>query len=688
MNFTFICKHCGGKSLIPAQQLSSSDDIICPLCGKSSPNNALHSDPINQFSDNLNPEQEQAATYDGEAGGILLLSGAGCGKTRTMIARALFLLKVKKANPERMAMLTFTRRAAREIQDRLAMEAPGVEKRLFVGTFHRFCLMYMHRYPGCFVPDNFKIMDNNDEEVVLRKIHTGLISASHGRVGTRNGLVPKESEMASIFSYANNKQLSITEYYHKYGTASDETIELMEKARTQYDDYKKQNGYLDFDDILTVTAEQLKNNPELRRAVQNTLDYVLVDEMQDTSPVQWDILKAIYPPVQLFCVGDDAQSIYAFRGADFESVHHFCEVLPNSVTLKLTENYRSSQEILDIANMLMDASPLKYDKNLRSHTGPGIRKPRLYSFKTEDEEADFIVSMISQKLNDGVPPNEIMVLLRSMRNGRMLEHALRTFGIEYRLIGGIGFLQAAHVRDVVAIFESLTTLSNEISWIRALSILPRIGFKTAENLYAQVANQHDVRSALNIMAKKLKTKNPDAADFIANHFNPDGTPAEMLTQIVEYLDKSSIMELKYDRWQERKNDLLILINIAKKYSTPQAFLEAFKLDPSSEAMEQRKNNNVVTLITVHSAKGTEADICFVMRVQQGNYPHYRSKNAEDVEEDRRTLYVAMTRARKELYLTNVTGYFGYGGGYGTGECSPFLTDEMQCLLSPPKRRRR
>lgn len=680
MQLTYICKHCGEKSKLPAEAFENSNTIICPECGKSSGNTAQQSPQVERFSDNLNVEQEQAATYDGTAGGIMLLAGAGCGKTRTMIARALFLLKVKKVRPERIAMLTFTRRAAKEIEDRLAMEVPEAKRSVFVGTFHRFCLSLMHRYPAFFKLNGIKIMDNHDQDVILKRIRNAMVS-SEGPIGSSQGIVPNERNMASVFSYANNKRISVEDYYTKYPPDKNETVILMKDAYNQYAEYKQKNGYMDFDDILSNVTCTLETDSDFRRIVQNSLDHVLVDEMQDTSQVQWDILKAIYPPVHLFCVGDDAQSIYSFRGADFESVHHFCDLLPNSITLKLTENYRSTQQILDIANMLMDDSPLGYGKNLHSHSGEGKRKPRLYEFYSEEDEASFVVGTIAQKLENGTPPNEIMVLLRSTMNGRMLEHNLRTYGIPYRLIGGVSFMQAAHIKDTVAVLEALTTPKSELAWMRFLMLLPRIGFKSAEKLYSLIANIEDCQTANKVIWQNLMAKNPDAANFIHNIFDPQGTPEDMLRQIIDFLDSPHLFQLMYDNIRERRKDLETLVKVAKKHRTVASFLEAFKLDPDSEVREQKNTDNLVTLITVHSAKGTEADVCFVLRTQPGTYPHYKSKPGEE-EEDRRILYVAMTRARKELYLTVVNN-----GYYPDSQCS-FINDDMQQLLAPPRRSRK
>ncbi|MBQ7651418.1 MAG: ATP-dependent helicase [Victivallales bacterium] len=683
MDLTYHCKHCGQESQIPAEKFMEQNSIICPLCGMASGNTADKSTPVERFDPTLNVEQEQAATYDGPASGILLLAGAGCGKTRTMIARALFLMKVKKVMPERLAMMTFTRRAAKEIEERFDHEIPGVSKRAFIGTFHKFCLGLMHRYANFFDMTDMKILDRNDQEVLLRKVRGELRHPETGEHIAGTSLVPKAESLIGIFSLINNKAITVSDYFIKYPPEHEQTEALVSQAFTKYNEYKRNNGYLDFDDILCHTARMLETEADFRRSVQNSMDYLLIDEMQDTSPVQWSIIKSLYPAVRIFCVGDDAQSIYSFRGADFESVHNFCSILPNSIKLKLTENYRSTQRILDVANALLADSPLDYGKELRAASRETGITPQLIDFYSDDAEAFAIVNAIAEKLADGVPPKEIMVLLRSSAHGRKLEYALRTYGIKYRLIGGIGFLQASHVKDVVSTLEALAMPNNEISWLRFLMLLPKIGPKTAERLYDPEEEARVPRKEfLQLMADKLASKCKPAAYFIANVFSLDALPDVMLKQVIDFYNNNQILEYKYENWKDRKKDLDILLEIAAKYKTVNRFLEDFKLDPDAEANQVKDNDDLLTLITVHSAKGTEADICFIMRVQPGSYPHYKSETEAEVEEDRRVLYVAMTRARKELYLTTMEDF--KAGMYSNACGRDFLSRNVRSRLGKPR----
>ena len=627
----------------------------------------------------LNESQRIAAEYDGPEDGILVLAGAGCGKTRTMIARAIFLLGEKEIRPERLAMLTFTRRAAREINERLDLELPGRHNGVFVGTIHRFCLNIIHRFAGEFDIEEVKIMDRNDEDIALRRIRNELLKARGYNIKD-TGILPKEGAIASVFSYVRNTCSTLEKYYEIESCDEAETLPMMELALLEYTKYKKEHQYLDFDDILTVVAEKLCENEKLRQRVQWMFEYILVDEMQDTSPVQWKILRALYPKVKLFCVGDDAQSIYGFRGADFESVHHFCDKLPNSTTLWLTENYRSNQQILDVANVLLNDSSLRYNRNLVAHNGDSKVLPIFLKYYDENEEAISLVNLIANKMAYGTPAKEILVLMRSTINGRRLEYELTRYGIPFKVVGGHSLMDSAHVKDTFSAIEALTDPKNEIAWLRFITILPKIGEKTAERMYKNASqNATDAHSMLANMAQLLKDKAPDAANFVGTQFDVDERPAEMLVKIIDFYDETGIMSKKYDKWSERKKDLNALVEVAERYDNVGDFLEAFKIDEEAEVAED-DDSDEITLSTVHGAKGTEAEVVIVMHVQEGNYPHYRCKTDTEIEEERRVLYVAMTRAKKELYLT-------YCDSTRTGFSQPstFLSVNMLDLLRMPKR---
>ena len=660
MELIYICKACGRENKIDAEELLASRELICPQCRHKSSLTASE-EPPKRWDPTLNPEQERAACYHDAAKAVLVLAGAGCGKTKTLIARALYLHRELHVPAERIALLTFTRKAAKEIAERLDSEVSGMGERMFVGTFHRFCLDLMRRHSGYFAETGLKLIDRDDQCAVIRKLRNELNLPENAP----EILVPGADEICGIFSYLGNCRIDVKEYFTLYPPTLEDTVKYVEQLAGMYLEYKFDNRLMDFDDVLSMTALTLEQVPDFRRLVRNEYDHILVDEMQDTSPIQWAILRSLYPSVNLFCVGDDAQSIYSFRGADFKSVHNFCDELPDSVILRLTENYRSFQEILDIANMLLKNSPVKYDKDLRAHKGLGGRGPELYTFHSDFDEADFVLRSVRRKLRDGIPPSEIMLMFRSATQARIIEYTLRTAGIPYRFIGGMSFLQSSHIKDVIAALEALTSFRYELAWHRFLCLHRKLGDKTSFKFFLAIQNAPDHLTGLRAMAENLRLKFPELADFLSG-FDPNRPPADMLTEIVQYFEQTRLLEEKYDNWEDRKKDLQMLVRIAGKYSETERFLEAFKLDPDTEVLEHdRDAEGTITLITVHSAKGTESDFCYIIRVQNGVFPHIKALSEEEIEEERRVLYVAMTRARKELILTRTST-----------ESDKFLTDDM------------
>ncbi len=659
MELIYVCKACGRENTIDAEELLASRELICPKCRFYS-SLTTDQDAPKRWDETLNLEQEKAACYNGRANAVLVLAGAGCGKTKTLISRALYLHRELKVPAERIALLTFTRKAAKEISERLDSEIAGIGKRMFVGTFHRFCLDLMHHHLGYFGNRNCKLIDREDQSSIIRKLRNQLDLPEDAP----STLLPGADEICGIFSYINNCQVQIADYFKRFPAVHLDTPSLVEKIESLYLKYKAEKNLMDFDDVLSLTVSTLNNVSDFKRLVQNKFEHILVDEMQDTSPVQWAILNALYQPVQLFCVGDDAQSIYSFRGADFASVHHFCEKLPHSTTLKLTENYRSKQQILDIANLLLNGSKIPYDKDLHSHLGAAERGPELYTFHSDFDEADFIVQSIRSKLRNGVNSKDIMVLFRSAAHARVIEYTLRTAGISYRFVGGMSFLQSSHIKDAVSTLEALTNYRYDLAWYRFLQLHRKLGDKSAAKFVQAIQFAKENAAALHEMATNTEQRYPELANFVRD-FDFERPPAKLLTDIVSYFERTGLLAEKYENWDDRKKDLQMLIRIAEKYSNTERFLEAFKLDPDAEVLEQSRDSGKLTLITVHSAKGTECDYCYLVKVQNGVYPHLKALTDDEVEEERRVLYVAMTRAKKQLILTRTNS-----------DRSRFLTVEM------------
>jgi DNA helicase-2/ATP-dependent DNA helicase PcrA len=684
MELHFVCSKCKKKGTIDANELMALGKVLCKKCREEEnlDNLIVHPETLTTTQDNsssptqpipekltsnnpidptLNVEQARAACYDGNADGILLLAGAGCGKTKTLAARSCFLTQVKKVTPYNIALLTFTRKAAKEIKERINLYSQNAGNYMFIGTFHRFCLNLMHKYAHNFPFESKRLIDEDDKLKILRKIREDKIKGDE----FAKEEIPVASKLSHIVSYTSNTLITLTEYFERYPN-NDYSYERIEEVLNEYKKHKDEYNLMDFDDILSLTAQNLKENPEFAVKISHTYTHILVDEMQDTSPVQWSILESLYPSSKLFCVGDDAQSIYSFRGADFASVHNFCDKLPNSVILKLTENYRSNQEILDLSNLLLDASPLEYKKDLHAHKGPAGFGPTMKTCYDEQEEAKYICNAIKQELKAGTSPDEIMVLFRSLYNARELEITLRREHINYRLIGGQSFMQASHIKDIVGAFEALFNPPYELGLIRFLCLHPKIGEKTCEKLIAKLPPFNDHQEYIQNLIDILPDKLSGLKKFLST-LTITGDSHTLLSKLFDYFEKAKLIELNYENDTDRKKDLDYLLKSAQNTPAIKDFLESYKLDPNENIEED--NDPIITLITVHSAKGTEADVCFIIRAHNGSFPHTMASTIEEVEEERRILYVAMTRARKRLYLSRCTDMD-----------SGFITFQMETIL--------
>lgn len=585
---------------------------------------------------------EQLAAVRSTEKNLLLLAGAGTGKTRTIIGRALHLIDSGTA-PSRILIVTFTRRAANEIRSRLAVAGGEKTRDLTSGTFHYLCLRTMSARRKWFGFDNLTVMDREDQLQLMKLVRSEVVG--------RDGEIPPSATLVNYYSYARNTNQPTRDYIEKFTELEPLAVDLVLKIFDAYKERKRANSYFDYDDILHRFAKVLHDSDTIRAKVCSQYDHVLVDEMQDTNPLQWLILESFSKHCQLFCVGDDAQSIYAFRGADFRNVHSFRERLPDSKVLKLQQNYRSTQPILDVANWLLSESPLDFDKTLKAIQAGG-EKPRLIEFDSEYDEADWIASAIKRGKAEGRSWVEHMILVRTAYSARPIEAKLIEQKIPYRFIGGVGLFQMAHVRDLLSAVRVAVNHRDEIAWMRYLTLWPRIGEVTAARLVQQLTAESTGELAYQSLAGLLP-KRPEV-------YSPPQAVASKASNVVAALSAAidalqPLMEVKYDRWESRSKDFELLRRLAGNHRTLQGFLETYALDPVSAtefSAEDVQDEGTVTLITVHSAKGTEAEVCFVAALQPGNYPHSRSLQDNDaIEEERRVLYVALTRAKHELNLT-------------------------------------
>ncbi|MEN8408905.1 ATP-dependent helicase [Acinetobacter bereziniae] len=592
--------------------------------------------------DELNPQQKQAATTKNKHS--LVLAGAGCGKTKTIVARAAYLID-QGIPANQIQILTFTRRSASEIVARVELALGDQARGLRASTFHTFCMYLLRRAPKAFGLDQFSIIDRDDQLMLFRLIR--------GKDDKKNpNALPKPQQLCDLYSFARNTRqklsLALEKQLPEFLEYKDQIAEIMK----EYESRKRTRSFLDYDDILAVVASALAQSEGLVEYVASLCQYMLVDEMQDTNPLQWAILEPLKEKTSLFCVGDDAQSIYGFRGADFENIHHFKDRVPNAEIFKLEKNYRSTQEILDLSNWLLEQSPIHYDKKLEAYRGDGL-KPRMHVFPNEFDEAKWIAIDIKERhLLEGSAWNDHMVLVRSAFAARHIEAAFIQANVPYRFIGGMKLLETAHVKDLLSLLRVIANPFDDIAWMRFLTLWNGVGDVGASKLAQQLLLDPDIEKITEKLEKFGRI--PDHTLLIMKQMSVLKTEVEACVRLgVEAILNQLEENYAKKDWHKRVGDFDLVKQLASKHSQLSEFLEEYVLDPVSiSEIERQSQDDVVTLITIHSAKGTEQKVCYVANVSAGQYPHARAQgDFDEVEEERRVLYVALTRAQNELILT-------------------------------------
>lgn len=603
-----------------------------------------------QSAETLNEQQLAAARYQGR--NLLVLAGAGTGKTRTIIARARYLLRQGVA-PGRILILSFTRKSAKEIVDRLQSALPRRSDELKGQTFHSWCMDMIEHNPGVFSFGNFTVIDEDDCNSAFRLVCGRNFKAAN---------FIKPEQLAEVYSYAVNACCNLSTALQRRlfnGRTDKHTQEAIlakravyEQAIRKYLAFKKQHRYLDFDDILLRVASGLLKNPDAAAHIAAHYDHILIDEMQDTNPLQYKLLQSFWNHCNLFCVGDDAQSIYGFRGADFQSVHNFTKLVPQAAVLKLTLNYRSTQQILDFANWVLRCSPLDYDKDLKAARGKGAL-PVLVHYSQEWDQARDIVMRIRDSLGlQGCKYADNMVLSRSNHGMRAVEACLIEAGIPYVVYGGTSLFKSAHVRDVVSALRIVANYNDELAWMRYLKLFEGVGDIKAAKIISALLDKESLQQCLESLIIDFHMPAEAATTLQAIH-DMQREVDKAVKAAFSGLEKI-LKHIYKDDWDKRCLDFPILQKLGAGAESITAFLGEYVLDPSLQTgkKEEGHPDDYVVLTTIHSAKGLEAANCYLLNVSYSTYPTPKSVEAgpEAVEEDRRCLYVALTRAKDRLFI--------------------------------------
>ena len=617
----------------------------------------------------LNPSQYLAATtLDGP---LLVVAGAGTGKTRVIEYRVLYLVS-REIHPRSILLLTFTRRAAREMLSRASRHNRLCEE-VVGGTFHSFGFSVITEFAdllGFKRPLSF--LDEADSEEQLHRLAVKL------GFTRRKRRFPSKRTLKAVISASFNRGESIGEVLLRDYPHFLHWSEEIEKLREEYVRYKVEHNLLDYDDLL-IYLKILLEDDRVRRVLSSRYRYIMVDEYQDTNQIQAQIVYLLAKENRnVMAVGDDAQSIYAFRGARYQNMFEFLEVFPEAKVIKLEQNYRSTQPILDLANAVMEGAKHKYTKVLKAQREGSVR-PALLFFKDPEGEAEWIAEKVKELWDEGVPLHHIGVLFRSMYIVRPLEISLTRRGIPYRTYGGLKFIETAHIKDLVSHVKVVANPLDELAWHRVLMLIDGIGPKTAERMISEILRTGEWRPALAAMRE-----NPRSGPGISRLYAalerataPNVTFPEVVSTLIDYY--LPILRDKYDDYQRRAGDIDSLRQIARSYRSVEAFLlDLVAIEPAEQSVEERQDLHLdvrpLVLSTIHSAKGLEWEVVFIMGVAEGHLPiSYSHLSEEDIEEERRLLYVAITRAKRELFLT--MSHEGYRGGITTFcRLSRFLDD--------------
>ncbi|MBI5384420.1 MAG: ATP-dependent helicase [Verrucomicrobia bacterium] len=644
------------------------------------------------YAKELNPQQHAAVTAP--PGPALVIAGAGSGKTRTLTYRVAFLLE-QGVPADRILLLTFTNKAAKEMMRRVTELLGSELKDLWGGTFHSVGARILRRHAETlgYKPD-FTIMDRDDAEDLLKAC------IGDADIDVKATRFPKAEALAEVFSMAVNTQQPLGKMVEaQYPWFMPLTAQIEDLAR-RYAERKRATNNMDFDDLLALWLRLMREHEDTRDRYQRKFQFVLVDEYQDTNKLQADLIDLLAAKHHnVTAVGDDSQSIYAWRGANFRNILEFPKRYAAAKVFKIETNYRSTPEILTVANAAIAPNIHQFRKELAPARKPGP-KPIVVACNTGEEQAAFVAQRVLELREEGVALDRMAVLYRSHFHALELQLELTRRNIPFSITSGIRFFEQAHIKDVAAWLKWITNPADELSFKRLAMMLPGVGAKGAAKLWAKFSAevqspkskvQSPLATALQACAAAVPKKAATAwAQFVATVAQleaPDVRvkPAQMIEWVVE-AGYEDYLKDNYDNYRNRLDDLEQLGGFALQFASTEEFLTQLSLLTNLEAEDDKTrpaDEERLRLSTVHQAKGLEFDVVFVIMLCDGLFPSARSlETPEGEEEERRLFYVAITRARNELYLSHpiFRAAHGYSGGDTLQQPSRFLKDIAKDLV--------
>ncbi|MBH41292.1 MAG: hypothetical protein CL685_01095 [Candidatus Magasanikbacteria bacterium] len=606
------------------------------------------------FENELNAEQ--VAIVKNASGPCLVLAGAGSGKTRTICYRVAYLLEQGVA-PKEMLLVTFTNKAAKEMTERIQQMTQGEIRLPWSGTFHSIACKILKQYAPLLGYSNaFTILDSGDSVDLIKQC------IKLEGVDTKQRRFPSARVVLSLISFAKNAQKTIEEVLDdKYPKWLDFTDTILRIAQ-EYEKRKRLANAMDFDDLLTNMLALLVSSPSVKERFAHQFTHVMVDEYQDTNRVQAAIISLLSSRHNnLLVVGDDAQSIYSFRAANIANILDFEKTYNTAQIFKLETNYRSTPNILDVANCVITKNTEQYEKTLASMQ-PHCSKPELHAFADTKEEAEFITETIATLHNEGVPLSQIAVLFRAAFHSQALEVELVKRNIPYEYRGGVRFFERAHIKDTLAFLRIIHNPKDEIAWNRVLTMQTGIGPASAQKIIHAIKNSEEdisletLQECGSLLSVKAKIGWHDFMNMWQSVCNAKQEPAHMIDALLES-KYAEYIEGEYVDYRERLQDIEQLATFASANDDLHTFLTEVTLQENftiAQAQKQQQNNTEekIVLSTIHQAKGLEWHTVFVMHMSQGQFPNERAMGERNgIEEERRLFYVAITRAKKQLFFS-------------------------------------
>jgi DNA helicase-2/ATP-dependent DNA helicase PcrA len=621
------------------------------------------------YAAELNEQQYAAVTAS--PGPLLVIAGAGSGKTRTLTYRVAYLLE-NGIDPRNILLLTFTNKAARQMLDRVSTLLPVDASGLWGGTFHSIGNRMLRRHGSSLgYSSGFSIMDREDQKDLINTV------VANAGIDPKEIRFPKGDVLAEIFSFAINTEQPMEEILAEKFPYFLPLLDKIRDVQARYEKKKKTTNSMDFDDLLEKSLRMLKQNEEVAGFYRRQFQFVLVDEYQDTNKIQADLIDTLVQDHQnVMVVGDDAQSIYSWRGANFQNILEFPKRYPKAQVFKIEMNYRSVPEILQVANAAIAANVKQFRKHLTPTRESKSIRPAIVALNDGSEQAQFVAQRILELRDEDVDLSDIAVLYRAHYHAIELQLELSRRGIPYQITSGIRFFEQAHIKDVVAFLRIVANPRDEVAFKRMVKLLPGIGNRSADNIWnawekalneqGEITSWSERLSPIGVGAKSKKSW--EQLVHTMEEMAPGGQPnppSEMITTVVEAI-YDDYAKVNFTNYELRKEDLNQLAAFARQFKDINEFLAQLALISNVDAEaapNQGADKESVNLSSVHQAKGLEFHTVFVIWLTDGMFPSSRSLDTrEALEEERRLFYVAVTRARDELYLSYP--HMRLNAGYG------------------------